>query len=349
MGSRKEYLGFEAKFQQRLHVVRIAVSQGTQMAAIRSGISERTIRSWKVRFEKFGVEGLRAKSTAPRHVANKKDSSGVLAAAIVRLYKTEPGLTYLQILVALMGEDSPDIVTLSWIARTKKRLGLTKKNKVKANDHKLRYEIPTPGFLQIDTKLVEKDGEPGEWLYQFTAIDECSRVRFLGGSLTKGAAAATKFLEDAVSFFKNIGVVVQRAQTDNGTEFTLPQNELTLAAYARGETDEALFTQKCDELGIRHKLIKPRTPQLNGKVERSHRIDNDRFYSRFKFGRYDALDHALKTVWMPEYNDKRPHGGLGGKTPMQFLRERLEKIQKEKENDRKIIQILLPADEKIAA
>ena len=349
MSSRKEYLGLEAKFQQRLQVVRIATSQGTQMAAIRSGKSERTIRSWKARFKKFGIDGLRSQSTAPKFVANKKDSSGVLTGAIVRLARDEPGLTHLQTLVALMSEDSQDLATLSWIARTRKRLGLTKKIKIKTNEHKLRYEIPTPGFLQIDTKLVEKDGEPGEWLYQFTAIDECSRVRFLGGSLTKGAAAATKFLEDAVRFFKTLGVEVYRAQTDNGTEFTLPHNDATLASYARGETDEALFTVKCDELGIRHKLIKPRTPQLNGKVERSHRIDNDRFYSRFRFGRYDALDHALKTVWMPEYNEMRPHGALGGQTPMQFLKNRLEKIRNQKETEEKIIQIQLPTDEKIAA
>ena len=346
MSSRKEYLGFEGKFQQRVFVVRIAASQGTQMAAIRSGISERTIRSWKARFEKFGVDGLRERSRAPKHVANKKDVSGVLAAAIMRLERTEPGLTRLQTLVVLMGEDSPDVATLSWISRAKKRLGLTKKKKVKTNEHKLRYEIAIPGYLQIDTKEVEKDGEPGETLYQFTAIDECSRVRFLAGSLTKGAAAATKFLESAVKFYASLGVVVYRAQTDNGTEFTLPHNEATLASYARGETDEAQFTQRCEALGIRHKLIKPRSPQLNGKVERSHRIDNDRFYSRFKFGREDALDHALKSVWMPEYNEQRPHGALGGKTPMQFLKERLEKIQKEKE---KIIQIQLPSDTKIAA
>lgn len=347
MSSRKEYLGFEAKFQQRLQVVRIAVSQGTQLAAIRSGISERTIRSWKERFERFGIDGLRDRSRAPKFVANKKDKDGVLSRALQHLQVSEPGLTHLQMLISLMGEQSADAPTLSWIARTRKRLGLTKKQKIKTNEHKLRYEIPVPGFLQIDTKEVEKDGEPGEKLYQFTAIDECTRVRFLAGSLTKGAAAATKFLEATVVFFKDLGVTVLRAQTDNGTEFTLPHNEATLASYARGETDEALFTRKCSELGIRHKLIKPRTPQLNGKVERSHRIDNERFYSRFRFGREDALDHALKAVWMPEYNEKRPHGALGGQTPLQFLKQKLEELERKEKQS--VIETHQPADEKIAA
>lgn len=347
MGSRKELPVFGEKFQQRLEVVRIARTQGTQAAVIRSGISERTIRSWKARFEKFGVEGLRDKSRAPRHVANRKDRDGMLQAAMIRLDTTEPGLTRLQTLLVLSGEASKDMATLSWISRTRKRLGLSKKRKVKTNEHKTRYEIPVPGFLQIDTKVVEKDGEPGEKLYQFTAIDECSRVRFLAGSLTKGAAAAVKFLNQAVEFYTALGVIVARAQTDNGTEFTLPHNELTLASYARGETEEAAFTAECNRLGIRHKLIKPRTPQLNGKVERSHRIDNERFYSRFRFGRDDVLDHALKNVWTPEYNEQRPHGALAGKTPMQFLRERLEKIRKE--TAEKIIAFPAKADEKIAA
>lgn len=349
MDSRKELPVFGSKFQQRLQIIRIAESQGTQAAAIRSGIPERTIRSWKARFRKLGVDGLRDKSRAPKFVANKKDRNGVLAAALVRLHQTEPGLTRVQTVVALLGEDSKDVATGSWVSRTRKRLGFTKKRKVKINKHKKRYEIPTPGFLQIDTKEIVKDGEPGEKLYQFTAIDECSRVRFLSGSLTKGAAAAAKFLEDTVKFFETLGVKVVRAQTDNGTEFTLPHNELTLAAYARGETDEALFTQKCQEMGITHRLIKPRTPQLNGKVERSHRTDEDRFYSRFCFGRYDALDHALKNVWMPEYNEKRPHSSLGGKTPMQFLEERLEKIKNEKQNKEKIIEFPTSTDKKIAA
>lgn len=331
MSSRKEYLRGEQKFQQRVKVVGIANEQGTQAASIRSGISERTIRLWKAKFKKFGLEGLREKSRATKQVKNKKDRSGVLTAALVRLHKEEPGLTRLQILVALCAEATDEIATLSWISRTRKRLGLTRKKKHRTNIHKKRYEIPVPGYLQIDTKEVEKYGDYGQKLYQFTAIDECTRVRYLAGSLTKGAAAATKFLEEAVAFYKSLGVVVVRAQTDNGTEFTLPHNELTLASYARGETDDAAFTKKCEELEITHRLIKPRSPELNGKVERSHRIDEERFYSRFSFATERDLDHALKNVWMPEYNEKRPHGALDGKTPMDFLKEKLSKIENQTE------------------
>jgi hypothetical protein len=222
---------------------------------------------------------------------------------------------------------------MSWLNRAKKRMGLTRKNKVKKNEHKIRYEIPIPGFLQIDTKIVEKDGQPDEKLIQFTAIDECSRVRYLEGSLTKGAAAATAFLRRAVAYYNSLGITVFRAQTDHGTEFTLPENENTLASYARGETEDALFTRTCEELKIKHRLIKIRTPELNGKVERSHRTDNERFYSRFKFTNDFALNHALQNKWMPEYNEQRPHSSLGGLTPMDFLKARLRAITEGKFQD----------------
>jgi transposase InsO family protein len=329
----KEVLSSEQKFQRKLFVVRIALSQGTQAAVLRSGVPERTVRRWKAGFKTAGVDGLRERSRVPKRSPGRKDVNGVLAQALIRLDREEPGLLRIQVLAKLLAEDSMDCPTVTWIARTRKRLGLTRKKNHRPNLHTKRYEIEAPGALQIDTKIVEKDGEPGEKLVQFTAIDECSRIRFLSGSLFKSAASAALFLRDAVGFYRDLGVTVWRAQTDHGTEFTLPENEATLASFARGDTDEALFTRTCQELGIRHRLIAARTPQLNGKVERSHRTDEERFYSRFRFASYLALDHALKNVWMPEYNELRPHSSLGGMTPMDFLKKRLSEIAEKKAKD----------------
>lgn len=320
-------LSSEQKFQRRVEVVRIAKTQGPQQALIKFGIPLRTIGSWILRFNASGLEGLKDKSRAPHFVANRKDRNGLLGAELERLHEKEPGLNRIQIFSKLFLIASDETPTLSWIARETRRRGLTHQPKKRKNEHKTRYEIETPGSLQVDTKFVEKDGEPGEKLYQFTAIDECTRIRFLGGSFTKGAKAAALFLEHAIEFYKGLGVAVYQVQTDRGTEFTIPQTEVTLAAYARGETDDSEFTQVCKQNGIRHRLIKPRTPELNGKVERSHRIDGERFYSRYKFADEHTLDNALKRVWMPEYNELRPHGALGYLTPMEFLRKRQKEIQ----------------------
>jgi transposase InsO family protein len=327
MSQNQSILSSEQKFQRRVEVVRVANAQGPQQALIKFGIPLRTIGSWISRFNALGIEGLKDKSRAPHFVANKKDRSGLLGAELERLHEQEPGLNRIQIFSKLFLIASDETPTLAWIARESRRRRLTRQPKKPKNEHKKRYEIQTPGSLQVDTKFVEKDGEPGQKIYQFTAIDECTRVRFLGGSLTKGAKAAALFLERALEFYKSLGVDVYQVQTDRGTEFTLPQTEVTLAAYARGQTEDSEFTQVCKQNGIRHRLIKPRTPELNGKVERSHRIDAERFYSRFKFGDDHALDDALKRIWMPEYNELRPHGALGYLTPMEFLRKRQQEIQ----------------------
>jgi len=328
-----EILSSEQKFQQKIFAVRIALTQGTQAAALRSGIPVRSICRWKGKFKKLGLNGLRDLSRKPHWSPNRKDLGGALAQALINIHDQEPGLLQVQVLAKLMAVKSDDVPTMSWLVRSKKRMGLTRKKREKKNEHKTRYEIPIPGYLQIDTKIVDRDGEPGEKLIQFTAIDECSRVRYLEGSLTKGAAAATAFLRRAVAFYASHGVKVLRAQTDHGTEFTLPENQMTLASYANGDTRDALFDLECERLGIKHRLIKVRTPELNGKVERSHRTDNDRFYSRFKFRDAHALDHALQNVWMPEYNEQRPHSSLGGMAPMDFLKKRLKEISEGKFKD----------------
>ena len=334
--------------RKKLEVVRIANESGTQMAVIKTGMSSRTIRHWKRCFKMEGLAGLANKSRAPRRVHNKKDSGNVLKTELIRLHNEEPGLTRIEIKIRMLGCATEETVSVSWISRTRKLLGLTRSRKTKVNSHQKRYEIPTPGFLQIDTKEVPASSlsEPKNKLYQFTAIDECSRVRFLMGTDNKSKITATRFLERTVEFFKNLNVTVVRVQTDNGTEFTLPHNERTMQSYAEGNTEEALFTQKCNDLQIKHRLIKPRTPELNGKVERSHRIDGERFYSRFIFKDYYELDHALQNTWVPEYNQRRPHSAINYQTPMQFLESKIIQIQKGKQI---ALEKLNPTDLKIAA
>lgn len=325
MGQLKVILSNDQKFQQRMFVIKTALQQGTQQASVRYGISERTIRSWKARYKLNGLDGLKDKSRKAHHIRNKKDEDGVLKTALLNLHDLEPGLNRFQVLGKLMCEKTKDLPTISWIARTRKKYGLTQKNKRKKTTHKKRYEIAMPGALQVDTKYVQK--ENGEYMYQFTAIDECSRVRFMGASMFKGAEGARKFLVRALEFYENIGVKVWRVQTDNGTEFTLPKNDFTQRAYIEGEALEHVFTAECNERGIKHRLIKPRSPELNGKVERSHRIDNERFYSKWKFNTEYELEHALQKIWIPEYNEQRPHGALGYKTPMEFLKQRIKHIE----------------------
>ncbi len=67
--------------------------------------------------------------------------------------------------------------------------------------------------------------------------------------------------------------------------------------------------------------IKPRAPQLNEKVERSHRTDKDEFNQRLTYRDDVDLEKKL-AVWERFYNFDRPHGAHGDKTPYEALREK---------------------------
>jgi transposase InsO family protein len=81
-----------------------------------------------------------------------------------------------------------------------------------------------------------------------------------------------------------------------------------------------------EDMGIRHIYIKPRMPNLNGKVERSHATEEPEFYQLLTYT--DDVDLNKKLVkWEDFYNLNRPHGGLNGKTPYEILREKLQSAQ----------------------
>ena len=101
-------------------------------------------------------------------------------------------------------------------------------------------------------------------------------------------------------------------QTDNGQEFTHISNTKRIHPL------DAL----CNELNIQHKLIKPRTPRHNGKVERSHRNDQQRFYSYLSFYSYDDLLKQMKAYLNRSNNI--PMQILNWLTPIQ-KREQLKK------------------------
>ena len=74
---------------------------------------------------------------------------------------------------------------------------------------------------------------------------------------------------------------------------------------------------------MRHAYIKPRTPRLNGKVERSHKTDQQEFYQLLEYSGDVDLREKLKT-WENFYNFDRPHGALAGKTPNEILKEKMK-------------------------
>ena len=136
---------------------------------------------------------------------------------------------------------------------------------------------------QMDVKYVPSacyTGQVPQKFYQYTVIDEASRERFIYPYLEQSSFSTVDFLKRAISYF---GYKPRILQTDNGAEFT----HIT-------KTDRIHpLDSLCQKLGIEHKKIRPRTPRHNGKVERSHRNDQERFYNFLKFYSFKDLTKQM--------------------------------------------------------
>lgn len=163
-----------------------------------------------------------------------------------------------------------------------KRMGLTEKpnkNKPPRKTERRYPEVGIPGEkVQIDVKEVPYSclrGDAlkyGKHLYQWTAIDECTRLRFVYAFEEHTPENTVKFLKMLLKAFP---FKIQRIQTDNGTEFT---------CKFISDTVESPLDRALSKMGIKHILIPLRTSWHNGKVERSHRNDQRYFYDWETFG-----------------------------------------------------------------
>lgn len=148
------------------------------------------------------------------------------------------------------------------------------------------YDTPTQLGVkwQMDVKYVPAacySGSVPQKFYQYTVLDEASRERFLYPYMEQSGYSSVDFLKRAIAYF---GYKPETVQTDNGSEFT------NLAKTERKHT----FDITCEELDIRHQKIRPRTPRHNGKVERSHRNDQERFYNHMAFYSYEDLKLQMR-------------------------------------------------------
>ena len=171
--------------------------------------------------------------------------------------------------------------------------------------------------VQIDVKYVpssclvgaasEDAKENGGYYYQYTFIDEYSRFRYLEAFKEHNSYSSSEFIKHCV---KRFPYAIECVQTDNGPEFT---NRLNTVCADKKTLFEATLEQLC----IRHKLIKPYTPRHNGKVERSHRKDNEYFYASHKFYSFRDFESQL-AVWNRKYNNF-PMRPLNWQSPKQVL------------------------------
>ena len=191
---------------------------------------------------------------------------------------------------------------------------IVRKLKYKVNTEKhskyvpKKYDTPTNIGIkwQMDVKVIPKQcytGQLPDKFYQYTVIDEASRERFIYPYKEQTSYSTIDFVKRAIVYF---GYKPQIIQTDNGQEFTY-----TMKTDRIHPLDSLL-----NSLNITHKLIKPRTPRHNGKVERSHRNDQQRFYSYLQFYSYNDLLIQMKAYLKRSNNI--PMQSLNWLTPLEM-------------------------------
>lgn len=165
--------------------------------------------------------------------------------------------------------------------------------------------------VQVDIKYVPKEclifDTMDKSYYQITAIDEFSRKRILEIVDEKSVTNTSRFIK---TLEKKMKLKINTIQTDNGPEFVNNKLETNLPT---------LFELTIEELGMKHRRIRPYSPWQNGKVERSHKIDGERFYSRNEFTSVEDLKKKVKR-YNTRYNNISKKV-LGFKSPNQIVEE----------------------------
>jgi transposase InsO family protein len=173
-----------------------------------------------------------------------------------------------------------------------------------------RYEKASPGeLLHLDIKELVPLRRRTAPEQQFAVLDDYSREAFSCIYPVATTQAATDFLLRALHYFR---YPVQAVLTDNAMCFTM--------RHAHHAERITLFAKTCDQLGIRHYLLRPYHPETNGKVERFFRTVNEECYDRINLRSSQHRVLALRD-FMRYYNHGRPHLALGGLTPVERRRQ----------------------------
>ena len=260
-------------------------------AARKCGIPRSTLYRWIKRVKSEGKDALTGRSRRPKTLAKQKITNDLIE--LIKSIRQEFDFGPQRISLHLSRIHNIDISSPT-VWRVLKANNLPNIKKYRKHGDVTRYSRPIPGDrVQIDVTKV------GPRCYQFTAIDDCTRFRALRLYPNKKSESAIDFLGHILDTFQ---FPVHRIQTDWGTEFF-----------------NAKFQEELMQHFIKFRPIKPRSPHLNGKVERSQLTDKAEFYSTIpkKERTLQVADKLLE--WQNFYNYKRPHASLNGMTPHEKL------------------------------
>ena len=295
------------KFRQA--IIEYSFKNGVTKAAIRYKVNRQYVYRWRKRYDGT-LQSLSDKSRRPHHHPNQHTPEELKLIADMRKRNANAGLVVFWVKLRKRGY-SRSITGLYRVLRRQGQMAVKPPNPkcIPKPYEKMLY----PGQrVQIDVKVVPSAcivGESqGEKFYQYTAIDEYSRFRYLEAFKEQSSYSSAVFVEHLL---KRFPFKIECIQTDNGHEFT--------KALGNAKNPKpAMFENELKRHGIHHKLIRPYTPGHNGKVERLHRKDNEYFYATHKFYSFDDFVKQLK-VYNYNYN-MFPMRPLNWKSPADYIR-----------------------------
>jgi transposase InsO family protein len=315
--------------RHRLKLARLVVDQGWSpaRAAERYDVSWRTAAKWAARYRAEGIAGMADRSSAPHHQPNKTPVRVVRK--IVHL-RTKHRLGPVQIGDRL-GMQASTVHAVLVRCRLNR---LTHLDRVTGEPIR-RYEHAHPGdLIHVDVKKLGRVPDGGGWrylgrqqgarnraatvartgaprskhrdplvgtCYLHTVIDDHSRVAYVEAHDDETKETATAVLRNAVAWFAERGVTVQRVLSDNGSAYR-----------------SFLWRNTCTELGITPKRTRPYRPQTNGKIERFHRTLAEGWAFK-KFYNSESARLAALPAWVHHYNHHRPHSAIGKTAPITRL------------------------------
>jgi len=256
----------------------------------RCGISRPTLRKWYRRYKQDGDNGLIDLSRKPHSSPNQKVNNQHINWILDLRDQRNLGARRIQTELIRLHECSLSLATIHKVLIAQKVNPIKKLRRKKKFK---RYSRPIPGDrVQMDTCKIA----PG--IYQYTAIDDCSRWRVLEIYKRRTAENTLHFIDLLI---ERSPFSIQRIQTDRGREFFAVKVQ-----------------EKLMSLCIKFRPNKPGSPHLNGKVERSQKTDLEEFYATADLSDFEKLREELE-YWQFFYNWQRPHGSLGGKTPVEVM------------------------------
>ncbi|MCC6967942.1 MAG: IS481 family transposase [Nitrospira sp.] len=278
------------EMRRRFRWVRLYQETGDAgLVCRRCGISHPTLRKWVRRFDESGEDGLKSRSRRPVQSPNRRIFAPERALILDLRLTRKLGARRIQNELYRHHNLHLSLDTIHKVLITSPVPQLVRPVHRKTSH---RYSRRIPGDrVQIDTCKIA----PG--CYQYTAVDDCSRYRVLAVFSRRTAAGTLAFLERVI---EEMPFPVQRVQTDRGREFFAMAVQQWLMDHC-----------------MKFRPIKPASPHLNGKVERSQKTDREEFWAVTD---PQTPDLELRLAeWQHYYNWDRPHGSLNGQSPIDVL------------------------------